>query len=523
MILAAQFPLVERELLRAGRNIHTYLARTYLTTVALVIMLLVWIANDRYELKLLDREPEMIGRYFAGLAMFFQYVVVLFIAPSIATPLIINEKEERTLPLLLLAGRHHWDIVGAKYVSVVIQVVMLILCIMPLQAIAALFGGVDVPGLVLQGVLMAFLGAVVCALGLYFSTVCKTTTAAISLVQFVLLVWFLGTQALDQAAVFTGAGGYRANLFTIVPSVAFYGSVVPAHIPALIVGAIIGVWALLRTVYILPRQVLLVPVAKVPVRRRKTKLGQRNGLVRLATAGGDGLGMNDRSVVIRIFAFIGLCALAQIPVLGCFIVMLFYLRAATRGLGRLRASGALEEMLLTPQSDRALIAALFQAALVSAAFFIVPILMGILGNPYLPAPGLRIWREHSVLAITTWIVGLVVLQVVVCAAVACFAMTISRPVQSQERYANLVYLGCVILPIVLPYLALAICAMYFRSFDVDPMTRFMFGPFTVVWPLLVPSVAGLFLYTRAVKRIRVKLAAGPPRGREHPLMALLRP
>ena len=63
-----------------------------------------------------------------------------------AAPAIATEKKERTLELLILADKRHVDVLMAKYIAVLMYVEMLVLSVLPLQAISAVFGGVDVGG-----------------------------------------------------------------------------------------------------------------------------------------------------------------------------------------------------------------------------------------------------------------------------------------------------------------------------------------------------------------------------------------
>ncbi len=520
---AAEFPLVDRELIRAGRDVHTYLGRAYLAVIAIVIMGLFWWGNEHYELKLLESGPERISTYFAGLALFFQYMIVLLVGPGLTVPLIIREKEERTLPLLLLTGRRHWDVIAAKYVSVLIQVVMLILAILPLQAIAAIFGGVDVAGLALQSALMILLASAVCALALCYSTVCKTTTAAISLVYFTLVAWFVVTFFLDRALTFAGIL-IATNLFVSIPWVAFYGSLGSVYYPAIALTALISVWAFARAVYFLPRQVLNAPTAKAHApRRRGVRWTTHNGLYRLIVGGADGLGMSDRSPTIRVLAFLGLCGIAQAPVWGWLIVIVTYMWATTRGFGRLRASGGLEEILLTPQSERAIVRSLILSALSRGGFFAIPILLTFTVEPFLLGYNYRLDMLDMERTAFWSLLGLLVLQFVVCSTISAYALTISRPLKSLERYANLVYIIAVIFPFLLPYLGMAILVTIRRDYYGEWPWMYLSWQFAAIWGAIVSTVAGVMAYSRAVRRIRSRVLAGPPATRDHPLLALLRP
>jgi hypothetical protein len=500
-------PLVERELLRAGRSLHTYLARTYLAVIALVIATIVWCADRFSGTDIIESAaPDMIGRYFAYLAVFFQYLVVILMAPGMAAPALVSEKEEGTLELLILADRRRWDVIAAKFAAVLIQVEMLILCTLPLQAAAALFGGVNVAGMALQAMLISVIAFVVCALGIFFSTVCRTITTTTLAIFVTVVAWFTVTGQFDM---WRAGGALKTNLFLPIPAIAFTGRFDMGLLPALGIAAILGFGALALAIWALPRQIDQKPAARSALKQkwmRRRRHRSYSRFVRAAAA-------EDRSMLGRVFSLLALMLLVLLHYVGWLIALLLFLRANTRALGRFRSNGGLEDLLLTRATEHQIAFAMFRTALSRCPLYSLPIAISLL----------VMWRVMPAVSPAELVAAIVAIwasQFTAAAAIACFAATIRRPLRAQERYANLVYLVGVIMPIPVPHLAVIAYEL-----GVGPSARaldWLTGPPLIVWTVFVAMAAAAVFYGLTVRRIRRK-APVEPSGGDHPLLALLRP
>jgi hypothetical protein len=99
----------------------------------------------------------------------FQIFVVLVGAPFLASMSFADERQGGTLDLLVLTGARWPSILGVKFISIFLQVILLLIAIMPFAAIGALFGGVDVIALTGRTVALATFAYAVCAAGILAS------------------------------------------------------------------------------------------------------------------------------------------------------------------------------------------------------------------------------------------------------------------------------------------------------------------------------------------------------------------
>ncbi len=105
--------------------------------------------------------------------------IISFIAPAFTAGAIAGERERQTYEMLLITPLRAAQIVWGKLGAVFTFLLLLILASLPIQSLAFLFGGV-----VLAEVLIAALGLLVTALafgalGLFISSLTRTTMAAI--------------------------------------------------------------------------------------------------------------------------------------------------------------------------------------------------------------------------------------------------------------------------------------------------------------------------------------------------------
>jgi hypothetical protein len=181
-----ELPLTSRELVRQTRRRGIFIARTIVpgaVTIALALLLLFGI----------HVRPETVGAICYFLALMFQYGVVFLAAPLMTADLIAREKEERTLPLLLVANARSLDVVGSKYLSVLLVCELLILSTLPLIAFAGFFGGVDVGAGAMQTLLNMAAAAAFAALGMLASSLTHQPRVALW-IAYLLIAVYLGLE-----------------------------------------------------------------------------------------------------------------------------------------------------------------------------------------------------------------------------------------------------------------------------------------------------------------------------------------
>lgn len=144
-----------------------------------------------------------------------QVFLALFITPAITSGAISLEKEQRTLDLLTMTPLPRRTIIVGKLLSAVLFTALLLTSSLPIVSICFLLGSVD-PGMVLASYVMLLAGSfLVGAMGLLWSCVAPSTSAAVLCTYGSLVL-----PALTGAAAFTvrqyNTSGLTATLFHCV-------------------------------------------------------------------------------------------------------------------------------------------------------------------------------------------------------------------------------------------------------------------------------------------------------------------
>lgn len=121
----------------------------------------------------------VIGKSIFSGTVLLLLMITSFIAPAFTAGAIAGEREQKTYEVLLITPMRARQIVSGKLGAVFLFLLLLILAALPIQSLAFLFGGVA-----LGEVLIAAVGLLVTvlafgALGLYVSTLARTTMIAI--------------------------------------------------------------------------------------------------------------------------------------------------------------------------------------------------------------------------------------------------------------------------------------------------------------------------------------------------------
>jgi ABC-2 family transporter protein len=348
-----ELPLAARELTRRGKQKWTYGLRSVVASVAAFIIVTAGMMGA-------GTSPEQALDYLGGvmtsLSSAFQFAVVFLLAPMLAAETIVREKENRTLALLLMADLRGGDIYAAKFLSVFLWAELLMLSTLPLLAFASAFGGVTVPAVVLQLFLLTVALAAVCVIGILCSTITHTFTESLLLTAGLEGLWLWGFYQVDRLAA--GQGLPIKTSFTWVvdlsgPQVTLVGSL-PVVTVTLVVFALLA----RLTVLLLPRQ------AYEPVARR-TRRGWRilplNPAAKLVSETATGLGARLRSWPMRLIAAIGLVLIACIPVYGVLVILFVMTYDITSSLKGVQKGGVLDDLWITPLSNKALARAMFRA------------------------------------------------------------------------------------------------------------------------------------------------------------------
>jgi ABC-type transport system involved in multi-copper enzyme maturation permease subunit len=124
-------------------------------------------------------EASRIGAEMFNWVMVTQVFLVLFITPAITSGSLTIEKEQRTLDMLTMTRLSRRSIIAGKLLSAVAFTALLLVSSLPLISICFMLGSVD-PGMVVSSYLLLLMGSLlVGAMGLMWSSIARSTSAAV--------------------------------------------------------------------------------------------------------------------------------------------------------------------------------------------------------------------------------------------------------------------------------------------------------------------------------------------------------
>ncbi len=167
-----------------------WLIMIYLAILAMAALLVLVTTTQRFSPYGMDASMA-IGAYTTLAIM--QFLLIVFIAPSLTSGSISGERERQTLDLLLCTKMPPRSIIIGKLFSSISQIILLIVASLPIFSIVLLFGGISI-----LEVLKLFLFYIVVAItmgsiGIFFSTYLKRTTASNVLTYGFILFLLFGT------------------------------------------------------------------------------------------------------------------------------------------------------------------------------------------------------------------------------------------------------------------------------------------------------------------------------------------
>lgn len=173
----------EKEMRVAGRKPATYLTRTLYAGLMLglisIFFLGFWQSAHSRGSAGEAQQLQKIAPILAVALVWFGFVMLTFIAPATTVPAFLDERRRRTLPALMTTPLSSGQIVAAKLLSQVIQLVILALLSLPVLLAVRVFGGVPAAFLVQAMGIVVSMGLFVAAVALRFSLYRRRADAAI--------------------------------------------------------------------------------------------------------------------------------------------------------------------------------------------------------------------------------------------------------------------------------------------------------------------------------------------------------
>lgn len=145
-----------------------------------------------------NQQIEKMARYQDTLMLYvligvFQFALILLIVPAFTAGAITGEKERQTFDVLITTNRKPLEIIIGKLGSSVNMVLLLIVSSLPILAIVFSVGGVSLMDIVLYVILCSFEALYVGSIGLFFSSVSKSTTKSTVSTYVTILILVIGT------------------------------------------------------------------------------------------------------------------------------------------------------------------------------------------------------------------------------------------------------------------------------------------------------------------------------------------
>ena len=145
-----------------------------------------------------NQQIERMARYQDTLMLYvligvFQFALILLIVPAFTAGTITGEKERQTFDVLITTNRKPLEIIIGKLGSSVSMVLLLIVSSLPILAIVFSVGGVSLIDIVLYVIVCSFEAMFVGSIGLFFSSISKSTTKSTVSTYVTILLLVIGT------------------------------------------------------------------------------------------------------------------------------------------------------------------------------------------------------------------------------------------------------------------------------------------------------------------------------------------
>lgn len=376
-----EFPLVEREIGRFSRRKTTFALRMVMGGVSFALVAFFFLQD--LSLRGPNVEVEIIGEGLKWIAQMFQFGVAVFLPSLLTAGLVAQEKQERTLGLLMLADFRGHDIFLSKLLSSFLYCEVLILGTLPVLAFSAIFGGVQVGDVVLQVLLFSACTLMHCAIGLFCSTVSQRPGTALFGSSLIVLATVAGPPIL----ILFGTVPPNALLFDHPAFVAWnitdgtysFGAwAVPATIAA---SLIIAGGVSLGAIILLPRQAYDKP-KRAPgpsaVRRAYRRIGrlgfdrlfQNRPLVQIMARGAGGLSTAIRPWPLRVLASLALMLAAPFFCIGNIFVAALVCYDVLSSLDAARRGGVWDDIRLTAPGPADFVWEIFLVQLRRSLFYL---------------------------------------------------------------------------------------------------------------------------------------------------------
>lgn len=151
-----------------------------------------------------------------------QAALLMFIVPSLVATSICGEREKQTLDVLLSTTMSPLSIVLGKLFASVSRVILLIICAIPVYSLSLLIGGVNIKNILELSMFFIVATLFVGSIGIFISTVMKTTKTSTVVTYFLVLLIFIGI--VIGVAIYMS---YKVNYTSVEPKIPILAFISP--------------------------------------------------------------------------------------------------------------------------------------------------------------------------------------------------------------------------------------------------------------------------------------------------------
>lgn len=184
-------PVLAQELRRRVRGHRAWILLSSYLALTSVVTLLIYLAYAASRSSYSYNSGGEIGKAIFYTVIFTTLVQVCIITPSLAAGSIAGEKENQTFDLLITTPLSSRQIVVGKLFAALAYVVLLIFAVLPLAGLSFLFGGISAIEMGVSLVTVLVTAMLYATVGIFWSTIMRTTLAAVTRAQAVVIFFLL--------------------------------------------------------------------------------------------------------------------------------------------------------------------------------------------------------------------------------------------------------------------------------------------------------------------------------------------
>jgi ABC-type Na+ efflux pump permease subunit len=229
-------PIFGREAMTAPRTTRHYIARgVYIATLGVLICTAWTVVTGAQDIRTISDMARFGSVLFQVLAI-LQLAVMMFLAATSSASIVAQEKDKRTLILLLMTHMTNRELVAGKFAASYLHVLSLVVAGLPVFAIVMLLGGVSPGQVVAMTAVTLGSSLLAAAIGNFIAFWREKTFQSLSMTFLLIVIWIGVSEAIAAGAfgerwavVSTSVVGnaispLRAMLMAAKPSVSVGGS-----------------------------------------------------------------------------------------------------------------------------------------------------------------------------------------------------------------------------------------------------------------------------------------------------------